>query len=95
MPGLPEAAVIEVPCRVNAEGITPLPIAPLGGHMLGLVQSVKAVEQLTIKAATQHSEGLAWQAFSTHPLVGSATLGRKLLDGYRQRLPEVAAVLDR
>lgn len=93
VPGLPAEAVIEVPCRVDSAGIRPLPIGALGGHQLGLVQSVKAVEQLTIQAATEHREGLAWQAFSTHPLVGSVTLGRHLLDGYRRRLPEVAAVL--
>lgn len=92
--GLPDDAVVEIPCDVDADGIRPRVLAPLTGHMLGLVQSVKAVEQLTLRAATEHSEGLAWQAFATHPLVGSATLGRRLLDGYRRRIPEIAAVLD-
>ncbi len=93
VPGLPDEAVVEVPCDVSSDGIRPRPVAPLTGHMLGLVQSVKAVEQLTIRAAVEHSEGLAWEAFSTHPLVGSISIGRRLLDGYRQRVPEIAAVL--
>lgn len=93
IPSLSQDAVIEVPCDVDAAGLRPRPAAPVTGHMLGLVESVKAVEQLTIQAAVTGSQGLAWQAFSTHPLVGSVTLGRQLLDGYRRRLPEVAALL--
>ncbi len=92
--GLPEDAVIEVPCDVDADGIHPRPVAPLTGHMLGLVQSVKAVEQLTIAAAVEHSDGLAWQALATHPLVDSVEIARRLLDGYRRRVPEIAAVFD-
>ncbi len=94
VPGLPEEAVVEVPCDVDADGIRPRPVRPLAGHMLGLVQSVKAVEQLTIRAAVEHSANLAWEAFATHPLVGSVSLGRQLLDGYRQRIPGVASALD-
>ncbi|MCA0295625.1 MAG: 6-phospho-beta-glucosidase [Actinobacteria bacterium] len=93
VPGLPAEAVVEVPCDVDASGVHPRTVAPLTGHMLGLVQSVKAVEQLTIRAANEHSAALAWEAFATHPLVGSVDLGRRLLDGYRSRIPEVAAVL--
>ncbi len=94
VPGLPEEAVVEVPCDVDAHGIHRRPVQPLTGHMLGLVQSVKAVEQLTIRAAVEHSANLAWEAFATHPLVGSISLGRQLLDGYRQRIPGVASALD-
>jgi len=94
VPGLPDEAVVEVPCVVDAGGIRPRKVSPLTGHMLGLVQSVKAVEQLTIRAALEHSPNLAWEAFATHPLVGSVSLGRQLLDGYRQRIPGVAAALD-
>ena len=93
VPGLPDEAVVEVPCDVDADGIHRRPVMPLTGHMLGLVQSVKAVEQLTIRAAVEHSADLAWEAFATHPLVGSISLGRQLLDGYRRRIPGVASAL--
>ncbi len=93
VPGLPENAVVEVPCDVDADGVHPRRVSPLTGHMLGLVQSVKAVEQLTIRAATEHSANLAWEAFATHPLVDSVDVGRRLLEGYRSRIPEVAAAL--
>jgi 6-phospho-beta-glucosidase len=93
LPGLPEDAVIEVPCDVDADGVRPRPVAPLEGHMLGLIQSVKAVERLTIRAAVEHSAGLAWQAMALHPLVDSVEVGRKLVDGYRRRVPAIDAVL--
>ena len=93
VPGLPEEAVVEVPCDVDEDGIHRRPVMPLTGHMLGLVQSVKAVEQLTVRAAVEHSANLAWEAFATHPLVGSVSLGRQLLDGYRRRIPGVASAL--
>ena len=49
--------------------------------MLGLVQQVKAVEQLTIEAARSRSVRVATQAFALHPLVDSVTTARTLLRG--------------
>jgi len=87
---LPQKCVVEVPCRVDANGITPLPVAPATGHMQGLLTSVKAVEQLTIRAVAEKSANLAWQAFATHPLVNSVNIGRDLVRRYQQVHPELA-----
>jgi 6-phospho-beta-glucosidase len=95
LPGLPADAVVEVPCRVDADGPRPLPVAPLEGHPLGLVQQVKAVERLAIEAALTGSERLAVEAFALHPLVDSVTVARELLRGYRARIPLVDAVFRR
>ena len=92
--GLPPESVVEVPCSVDAAGIHPHRIAPVTGHMLGLMQSVKAVEQLTIEAVVARSAALAWKAISLHPLVGSVAVGRDLLERYRQEIPGVGAALD-
>lgn len=86
--GLPPDAVVEVPCRADAGGPVPLPVSTLAGHQLGLVQQVKAVDELVIRAATERSRSLAVEAFALHPLVDSVTVARELLDGYRHRLPE-------
>ncbi|MEV6153429.1 6-phospho-beta-glucosidase [Nonomuraea sp. NPDC052129] len=91
--GLPEEAVVEIPCAVDGSGVRPLATRPLPGRFLGLVQQVKAVEQTTIEAALSGSSSLAVEAFSLHPLVDSVGTARKLLDGYRARIPELAAVL--
>lgn len=93
IPGLPSAAVVEVPCRVDASGAHPLATAPLTGAELGLVQQVKAVEQLTISAAMSGSAATAVSAFALHPLVDSVSTARLLLEGYRARIPSLAAVL--
>lgn len=95
VPGLPTDAVVEVPCLVGAHGVTPLATAPLPGSMLGLLQQVKAVEQDTIEAALTGSPTLALRAFACHPLVDSVEVAARLLAGYRERLPGVAAVLGR
>jgi 6-phospho-beta-glucosidase len=93
--GLPQDAVVEVPCTVDADGPHPVPTSPLEGHPLGLVQQVKAVDRLVIEAATTGSERRAVQAFALHPLVDSVTVARELLRGYRARIPLVDAVFRR
>ncbi|MFG3288309.1 6-phospho-beta-glucosidase [Streptomyces sp. NPDC048179] len=89
---LPEDAVVEVPVTVDANGVHPLTVTQPDLHQAGLMQQVKAVERLTISAAVTGSRADALKAFSLHPLVDSVDVGRKLLDGYIDRIPEVAAV---
>ncbi|QNE21376.1 6-phospho-beta-glucosidase [Kribbella qitaiheensis] len=94
IPGLPPEAVVEVPCTVDADGPHPLATAPLPGDQLGLIQQVKAVEQLTIQAAGTRSSALAVKALALHPLVDSVNTARTLLRGYRSRLPGLDSLLD-
>lgn len=92
LPGLAADAVVEVPCRVDPTGPSPLPVSPLRGEMLGLVQQVKAVERLAIQAAVTGSVSMAVRAMACHPLVDSVTTARLLIDGYRERIPDFATV---
>ncbi|WUI03176.1 6-phospho-beta-glucosidase [Spirillospora sp. NBC_00431] len=93
VPALPPDAVVEVPALVDAGGVHPLTLpAQPDLHQTGLMQQVKAVERLTIRAALTGSRADAAKAFALHPLVGSVPVGRRLLDGYIDRVPEVAAV---
>src|SRR5690606_920573 len=95
VPGLPDDAVVEVPCAVDGSGVRPLATRPLPGRFLGLLQQVKEVERTTIEAALTGSPRLAVAAFALHPLVDSVGTARALLDAYRARIPELAAVLGR
>ncbi|MEO3872115.1 6-phospho-beta-glucosidase [Nonomuraea sp. B12E4] len=95
VPGLPADAVVEIPCAVDGAGVRPLATRPLAGPFLGLVQQVKAVEQTVIEAAVSGSARLAVAAFALHPLVDSVATARGLFDGYRARIPELAAVFPR
>ncbi|GMA19057.1 hypothetical protein GCM10025862_10780 [Arsenicicoccus piscis] len=90
--GLPDDAVVEVPCTVDASGPVPLVPTQLTGHPLGLVQQVKAVEELAIEAAITGSPTIALEAFALHPLVDSVTTAEALLTGYRARIPSLDQV---
>ncbi|MGN9844422.1 6-phospho-beta-glucosidase [Nonomuraea sp. H19] len=87
--GLDPEAVVEVPCFVSANGARPLSVDPLPGHALGLMASVKAVEQAVIEAATTGSRAAALRAFAIHPLVGSVVVARRLLERYERELPQL------
>lgn len=92
VPGMPSDAVVEIPCVVDRNGPHALPREPLEEHMLGLMQEVKAVERLSIEAATTGSRSAAVKAFAFHPLVDSVTTARALFDGYCRAHPELAAL---
>jgi len=95
LPGLDADAVVELPTLVDRLGVHPLPASTPDLHQLGLMQQVKAVERLTIEAATTGSPDAALKAFALHPLVDSVSVARDLLSGYIAAIPEVAAVLQR
>ncbi|MGB7818321.1 MAG: 6-phospho-beta-glucosidase [Ornithinibacter sp.] len=93
VPGLPRDAVVEVPCTVDQDGPRALPCPPASGHMLGLMQQVKAVERHVIEAVVTGSADAALNAFALHPLVDSVSTARRLLAGYRAASPEIDALL--
>lgn len=86
IPGLPAGAVVEVPCTVTADGAVPLAQSAPGPRQLALLQKVKNVELLTVRAA-QGDRAAAIEAFSRHPLVDSSDLGAELLSGYEREFP--------
>lgn len=92
---LPDDAVVEVPALVDANGVHPLSTAAPDLHQAGLMAQVKEAERHTIRAALTGSRAEALRAFALHPLVDSVEVARQLVDGYRDRIPEVAAVLTR
>jgi 6-phospho-beta-glucosidase len=91
LPGLPPDAVVEVPCHVDGKGARPLDPTEPAGAELGLLQQVKAVEQLTIASAIEGDPELAVKALALHPLVDSVTVARELLAVYRRNEPSLFA----
>jgi 6-phospho-beta-glucosidase len=87
VPGLPPGSVVEVPCQVDGKGPRPLPTTPPSGAELGLLQQVKAVEQLTIRSARDRDPEAAVKAIALHPLVDSVAVARELLATYRRNTP--------
>jgi 6-phospho-beta-glucosidase len=68
--GLADDDVVEVPARVTASGLEPLPQAPLAPELLGLVQHVAAYERLAAEAAVTRDTRTARLALLAHPLIG-------------------------
>ena len=99
LPDLSDSAVVEVPARIDREGAHPLPQAPLAPEMRGLVQAVKAYEELAIEAARTGDRGLALRALMANPLVGDVDMAEPLLEaileanwGYLPRFERAHAV---
>jgi 6-phospho-beta-glucosidase len=89
---LPDDVVVEVSASIGAKGPVPRAMGVLPLPVRGLVQAVKAYEQLTVKAGAEGDRAAALQALIAHPLVGSVTVARqlldRLLDAHRQYLPQ-------
>lgn len=71
-------SVIEVACKVDAQGAHPLPAAPIPAHVIGLMQTVKSSEKLTIEAAITGDQQTTLRALMTNPLVPSLAVARSL-----------------
>jgi 6-phospho-beta-glucosidase len=79
-PYLSPDAVIEVPARVDARGVTAVALAPLEPLYAGLIAHVSAYEELAVDAALRGGRDRVFQALLAHPLVGQADIADQLTD---------------
>ncbi|WP_153463311.1 6-phospho-beta-glucosidase [Sediminibacillus terrae] len=77
---LPEDACIEVNCVVESHRVTPLQVGYVPPQIRGLLQVVKAYEELTVEAAVTGDKGVALQALTLHPLIPSAGKAKAVLE---------------
>ncbi|MCU0301297.1 MAG: hypothetical protein MUF35_06785 [Candidatus Nanopelagicales bacterium] len=80
LPFLPDAAVVEVPARVDGTGIRAEPVAALDPLMAGLVAHVAAYEELALAAARHGGRDRVVAALLAHPLVGQVASAERLAD---------------
>lgn len=78
MPDLPDEVAVELPSVIDAQGAQALTIGHLPFSIRGLVQQVKAYEELTIEAALSGDERTALLALNANPLVPSFDVARDL-----------------
>jgi 6-phospho-beta-glucosidase len=78
--GWPEEWVLEMPCRVDKQGIHPLPAEPLPPVCFGLLAQVKSYELLTVEAAVHGDRDAAFQALLAHPLRPASDCIQTVLD---------------
>jgi 6-phospho-beta-glucosidase len=76
--------IVEVPARVTAGGLTPLPAPALPRSARALVEQVKDYERGIVEAAMSGDASLAAVALSQHPLVPGVTAARELIAEYRE-----------
>ncbi|AFK85146.1 MULTISPECIES: 6-phospho-beta-glucosidase [Thermoanaerobacterium] len=77
---LPNDVVIETNAVIDRNGAHPINIGHVPTKIRGLMQSVKAYEELTIEAGVTGNYYTALQALTIHPLVPSSTVAKKILD---------------
>jgi 6-phospho-beta-glucosidase len=95
VPGWPAEWVLEMPCRIDAKGVHPLPAEPLPPVCFGLLAHVKMYEILTAQAAVDGDRRAAYQALLAHPLGPRAGQVQAVLDDmlmtHRAYLPQFFA----
>ena len=91
---LPADSVVEVNCVIGCDGPIPLAVGRLRPELRGLLQQVKAYEELTIQAAVTGDRKVALQALVANPLVPSARVAKAVLDdlieAHAEYLPQFA-----
>jgi 6-phospho-beta-glucosidase len=78
--GIDDNAGVELSCRVDGRGATPLKVGKIPLAFRGLVQSVKAYESLTVEAAVKRDRNLVIQALLNHPLAGDISRIEPMVD---------------
>ena len=76
---LPEQVAIERNCVISKNGAHPIALGHMPVQIRGLVQQVKAYEQLAIIAGVYGDYDAAIQALTLHPLVPSCTVAQSML----------------
>jgi 6-phospho-beta-glucosidase len=77
---LEEGDIVEVPCQIVADTVTPEPCGSLPEAVRGLVLAVKAYERAAIEAALSGSVLAARKAMLLYPAIGEWEPSKVLLD---------------
>lgn len=82
IPNLTEGMMLEVPCRVGANGVEALNVGEIPAFQKGLIENQYAYEKLTVDACLEGSYKYAWQALTLNRCVNDTQVAKKLLDEY-------------
>lgn len=81
IPCLPNDVSVEVNCVIDSQGAHPIQLTTeISPQIRGLLQLVKAYEELTVEAGMTGDYDLAIQALTINPLVGSIDVAKSILD---------------
>ena len=89
---LPTDCAVEVTCTITGNGPVPYHFGHFGPKQRGLLQVMKAMEELTIEAAVTGDRGTLLQALTMNPLITSGDVAKQvmeeLLAAHRPYLPQ-------
>ncbi|MGY3746677.1 6-phospho-beta-glucosidase [Vagococcus salmoninarum] len=89
---LPADSAVEVTALITGNGPVPFTFGSFGPEIRGLLQIMKSMEELTIKAAVTGDRGTLLQAFTINPLVTSGNVAKtvmdELLEAHKEHLPQ-------
>ena len=82
IPWLPPETVVEVPCRIDAQGAHPLPVPEylLPLELRTLLYSLALYEELAAPAIIEHNRDLALRALVAHPMVHTVERAERVLN---------------
>lgn len=92
---LPENACVEVACRVNRDGIQPLPFGELPSHLAAINRMQISVQELAAAAALESDPEKVFQAMCLDPLTGACLsldeirrMTRELMAAHAEWIPQ-------
>ncbi len=90
---LTEGMMVEVPCRVGANGVEALNVGEIPTFQKGLLENQYAYEKLTVDACLEGSYKKAWNALTLNRCVNDTQVARAILDDYIEANKEYWPVL--
>ena len=94
---LPYDSIVEVTCEITSHGPEPIHWGAFPSSTRGMVQSMKAMEEVVIEAAVSGDYAKALQAFTINPLVQAGTKAKEMLEvmlvANKNYLPQFKAVI--
>lgn len=94
VPGMIPDTVMEIPCRINAKGATPIPTSAMRPDVHSLVTTVKDFELLTIQAAVHGDSDAALRALLTNPLGPDLSIAPKVWQRLKEEHKGLLGALD-
>lgn len=77
---LPEDAIVEIPARVNAEGIHPVKVGSLPEAIAAMCRTQISIQNLLVEAYQERSKKLLLQALLIDPVVDSVERAKKMME---------------
>ena len=97
---LPEAACVEVACRIDSNGMHPRHYGELPLHLAAINRVQITVQQLAVRAALEGDPELVFQAMCMDPLTGAClsldrirTMTRELMQAHAEWIPQFQGAL--